>query len=270
MTSHDITRYLHAYCDGELQASKMLDVEGHLESCPSCREAVEAAQVFREGLRAKIPREPVPPHLAEGLRARIAEEEHAARPARARLWGRRTRSLELAASIALLTLGGVLGYLVAQHGSIPGVHPLVMEVALEHMRFAPLENPVELSSPNTEQIAFWVEERTGHPVRVPDYSSSGIQLLGGRVTTLGGRRAAYIMYEKGRNILSLFAFPAYEASLDGLKEIRKNGRTFLTGEHQGKQTVFWKSGTMTYALVSNVGWDELFQCAKMFFEGVPS
>lgn len=265
MTSHEIARYLQAYCDGELEVSKMLDVEAHLQSCASCRQVVGAEQVFREGLRTQITREPVPPHLAERLRARIAEEEQPQRPSRVP-----GSSLALAASIAFFILGGILGYLIAQPVSKPGIHPLVTEVVSEHMKFALLENPAELPSKNTEQVAFWVQGRIGHAVQVPDYSATGIHLLGGRVTELGGRQAGYIVYEKGRNIISLFSFPRYEASLSGLQEIRRNGRTFLTGEYLMKQILLWKSGKMTYVLVSDVGWDELFKCAEMFFKDMHS
>jgi anti-sigma factor RsiW len=273
MTSHDIARYLQAYCDGELEASKMLDVESHLQTCPSCRQAVEAEQTFRVGLRTKVAREPVPPHVEEKLRSALIDidmEERQARPARPPVWGQQAWSLALAASVLLLVFGGALGYLIAQPVSGPGLHPLVTELVSEHMRFAPLENPVELPSRNTEQVALWVQRQTGHSVRVPDYSASGIHLLGGRVTEFGGRRAAYIVYEKGRNIISLFAFPGYEASLSGLKEIQRYGRTFLTGEYRGQQIILWEGGKMTYALVSDVGWDELFQCARVFFEAKES
>ncbi len=78
------------------------------------------------------------------------------------------------------------------------------------------------------------------------------------------------MYEKGRNIISLFAFPRYGVPLGGLQEIQRNGRTFLTGEYRGQQIILWERADVTYALVANVGWDELFQCAEMFFEGVHS
>ena len=265
MTSHDMVRYLQAYCDGELEASRMLEIEAHLETCPSCRQAVNAEQDFRERLRSQIAREHVPPHLAERLRARIAEEEQPQRPSRVPV-----SSLALAASIAFFILGGVLGYLIAQPVSKPGIHPLITEVVSEHMRFALLENPAELPSKNTEQVAFWVQGRIGHAVQVPDYSATGIRLLGGRVTKLGGRQAGYIVYEKGRNIISLFAFPRYEASLSGLQEIRRDGRIFLTGEYLMKQILLWKSGKMTYVLVSDVGWDELFKCAEMFFKSTHS
>ncbi len=73
MTAHEFPSYLQAYCDGELEASKMLEVEEHLHACPSCRQAMEAEQAFREGLRTNIAREPVPPHLVERLRSTIAD-----------------------------------------------------------------------------------------------------------------------------------------------------------------------------------------------------
>ncbi|MFQ5846716.1 MAG: anti-sigma factor family protein [Candidatus Methylomirabilales bacterium] len=271
MTAHEFARYLQAYCDGELEPSKMLEVEGHLDACPSCRSVVEGERAFREGLRAAVAREPVPPHLVERLRSAIAEsEESEGRPARPAVWGRRAWSLALAASILLFVVGGTLGYLVAQPSSRPGFHPLVTDLVSEHMKFALRENPAELPSENIKQVAHWVRGRLGYSVRVPDYSTSGIQLLGARVARLSGRRAGYIVYEKGRNIISLFAFPRYGADFSGLTEIRRDGRSFLSGEYQGQQILLWESGKTTYALVSDVGWDEIFQCARVFFQTAQS
>lgn len=268
MTVHEFAHYLQAYCDGELDASKMLEVEGHLQSCPACSQAVEAEQAFREELRSKIAVDPVPPHLAERLRSAITElEEREARLARPPAWERRAWLMATAASVLLLVLGGILGYLIAQPSIGPGIPPLVTEMVSDHMRFARLRDPAELQSRDTQQVAFWVEGRIGYPVRVPDYTTAGINLLGGRITRLGGRQAAYIVYEKGRSIISLFALPRYGASLSGMEQIRRDGRTFLIGEYQGHQILLWRHGNdMTYALVSNVGWDELFQCARVFFE----
>ncbi|MFQ5881496.1 MAG: anti-sigma factor family protein [Candidatus Methylomirabilales bacterium] len=269
MTSHEFARYLQAYLDGELGPSKALETEHHLEECPSCRRAVEGEQAFRTELGEKVRREPVPPHLEEKLRAAIGEYgERAWQPALRLGFGR--RAWVTAASVLLLTLGGVLGYLVAHSFPRPGVGPLVQELVGEHMKSAVLDRPVEISSGNTRRVAFWFQGRMGYPVRVPDYSPTGIQLLGGRVTRLAGRRAATIVYEKGRSIISLFAFPRYGASLTGLEEIRRADRAFLVGEYRGQRMVLWDRGGVTYALVSNVGWDELFQCARVFYQGEQS
>lgn len=271
MSTCGFVDYLEAYCDGELEASKMLEVEAHLRTCPSCRRAVEAERILREELRARLSREPVPPLLQERLRVAITElEERQRETAVLTAWPRRAWLLALAASILLLSLGGVLGYLIAGPSSRTGHNPLVADLVSQHMRFSLLENPAELSSRNTQQVAFWVQGRIGHRVRVPDYSSSGIDLLGGGVTRLTGHQAAYIVYEKGRNIISLFAFPQYGTSLSGLKEIRQQCMAFRTVEYRGQQILLWESDEMTYAMVANVGWDELYQCAQVFFEAKKS
>lgn len=267
MTCPDFARYLQAYCDGELDVSKMLEVEEHLQGCPSCSAAVEAEEAFRKELRRTVAQEPVPPHIAERLRSAVAAlEEEPKRAAGPPVWGRRVWGWALAASVLLVSLGGLMGYLVAPPASRPPIHPVVAELVSEHMRFAPLKNPAELSSRDTQQVAFWVQGRIGHRVQVPDYSSSGIRLLGGRVTHMSGGQAAYIVYEKGRNIISLFSFPRYAASLTGLEEVRQECMVFRRAEYQGKQILMWDSGEMTYALVSDVGWDELIQCAQVFFQ----
>lgn len=263
MTCQECAGYLQSYCDGELETSQMLEVEAHLQACPSCRGAVEAERAFREELRSKLSREPVPPHVAEKLRSALTKASHPPAP------GRRAPLLALAASV-LLVFGGVLGYVIGESDSRAEVSPLVMELVREHMEVTLRENPAELSSKDTHQVAFWVQGRIGHAVQVPDYSATGIHLLGGRVTRLGGHQAAYIVYEKGRNIVSLFAFPQYGTSLAGLKETRQQCMVFRTAEYRGHQILLWESDEMTYAMVANIGWDELLKCAKAFLEAKQS
>lgn len=263
MTGHEFARYLQAYCDGELEVSKMLEVEGHLEACPSCRQTLEAERAFREGFREKVLPERVPPHLEESLRSAMAELGEGDRRPRARL---------VAASLLLLTLGGVLGYLAAQRMSRLTPSPLLVQLVGEHVRSTQLERPVELHSGNTQQVAFWLQGRIEHPILVPDYDPMGIQLLGGRVLQLGDRRVASVVYKKGGRMLSLFALQAAgdDLFLIGLHEIRRDGQVFLAVESRGQQMLLWGQGGMVYALVSDVGWDALFECAQVFFDGEPS
>ena len=204
----------------------------------------------------------------EKLRTRIAElDKGEKRSARRSTWEWRASWFALAASVLLMFLGGLLGYLIATPRLPPALHPLVAQLVMEHMKFAPLENPTELSSENLQQVAVWVQGSTGHRVRVPDYSAAGIRLLGSRVTRLAGHRAAYIMYEKGRNIISLFALPRYGGSLDGLEKVELSGMVFYTAAYQGKHILLWDSRDMTYALVSDIGWDHLVECALVFSRG---
>lgn len=98
--------------------------------------------------------------------------------------------LALAASVFLL-IGGILGYLIGQSDSRAEVPPLVMELVEKHMEVTLRENPAELSSKDTKQVAFWVQGRIGHAAQVPDYSATGIHLLecrASRFTTVTAQR----------------------------------------------------------------------------------
>ncbi|HET7853468.1 MAG TPA: zf-HC2 domain-containing protein [Candidatus Methylomirabilis sp.] len=273
MTTDAFARYLQAYCDGELEVSKMLEVEGHLETCPSCRQTVEAERAFREGLREKILVEPVPLHLQERIRSAMAElEESDRRPTLQPAF--RPRTWLMAASVLLLAFGGVLGYLIAGRTSRFMPSPVLAQLVGEHVRSTQLERSVELRSGNTQEVAFWLQGRIEHPILVPDYNRMGIELLGGRVLQLGDRRVASVVYEyrKGGKILSLFALPGtgYKGLLIALEEARKQGQVFLAFESEGQQMLLWGQGEMVYALVSDVGWDDLFECARVFFDGESS
>jgi anti-sigma factor RsiW len=57
MTQH-LLEWLPAYHDGELSRSRRLQVETHLQDCPSCRAELEALQ----GLSALLQADPLPAH----------------------------------------------------------------------------------------------------------------------------------------------------------------------------------------------------------------
>jgi anti-sigma factor RsiW len=265
MTSHEFASFLQAYCDSELEASKMLEVEAHLEACSSCRRTVEIERAFRGELRRRIPPEPVPPHLQERLKALLGElhEKERRPPSAFRRLGWR-----VAASFLLVVLGGLLAHLLSQPGSRPGLSPLLLELIREHGRSVSQEKPVELYSKNTTQVALWFQGKIAHPILVPDYDPMGVQLLGGRVIQFGNRRVASVVYEKGRTKISLFAFSGAGDTtfLTDLREIRRDGQIFLAVEFQGQQMLLWDREEMVYAMVSDVGWDPLFECARVFFE----
>jgi anti-sigma factor RsiW len=272
MSTDAFARYLQAYCDGELDVAKTLEIEGHLEACPACRQAVEAERAFREQLRARIAPEPVPPHVEERVISAINDLDRQGRSGASRPEGRRARSLAVAASVLLLTLGGVLGYLSAGRTPRFMPSPVLAQLVGEHVRSTQLERPVELHSGNTQQVAFWLQGRIEHPILVPDYSPMGIQLMGGRVFQLADTRVASVLYKKDGEMLSLFALSGtgYKGLLRSLEEARRQGQVFLAFESEGQQMLLWGQGEMVYALVSHVGWDALFQCAQVFFDGESS
>lgn len=236
--------FLHPYVDGELPASDMAAAEAHRQTCPGCR-----ALVARErGLRRLLldqPRERAP----EALRHRVVS---AIRKERRRAWRPWVLAPALAAAVILMIV-------LPTWRTSPS---LVAELIDAHLVYAQMHRPAEVMSADHEALAVWFADRAGMRVVVPDYSSSGIVLVGGRLTDARGRRAAYILYEKGHTLLSVFMVPVPGADVE-LKgrRVSYRGHDYLVQERKGQRAVAWADGHAVYGLVSALDDDALLECA---------
>jgi anti-sigma factor RsiW len=111
-------------------------------------------------------------------------------------------------------------------------------------------------------VTAWFVSRAGMRVTVPDYSPSGIRLIGARLADAHERKAAYLLYEKGRTLLSVFMVPVSgaEAQPRG-RLVSYRGHDYLAYEQKGFRTVSWADGQVLYGLVSMLDYDALLECA---------
>jgi len=98
-------------------------------------------------------------------------------------------------------------------------------------------------------------------VAVPDFRPSGIHLIGGRLSALPDRQVAYLLYEKGRTLISLFAFQSRGLSLPARGWVRGDDGQFHITQAKGVDVVIWTQGDLAYALVSSLDRESLLQCA---------
>src|SRR5262249_38683804 len=140
--------------------------------------------------------------------------------------------------------------------------PLVADLVDKHIAYAQVDRPAELASTDPREVAEWFQSRAGMPVTVPDYSPSGIHLTGARLAEAHERKAAYLLYEKGRTLLSVFMVPVSDrdASLPG-RRVAYRDHDYLAYEHKGFRTVSWTDGHAVYGLVSILDYDALLECA---------
>lgn len=255
MICREVLRDLETYLDGELPVRGTLEVAEHLASCTSCAAREEQARAARAHLRLTAPRPEVPTALRERIAAALDRMDRKTLGATQRS-GPRPLWLATAAAAAAAVLFAVW------FGRPAGPAPLALELVAQHMSVARLPEPVQFASSDAGAVAGWFRGRAPYQVSVPDYSGTGIRLLGGRVTDLSDRRAAFIVYEKNRRTISLFTFPHYGEALGRATAVKRDGRTFYTQEVRGYQVLLWEERGMAYALVADLGWDELFQCAE--------
>jgi mycothiol system anti-sigma-R factor len=247
MNCADVRAKLHAYVDGELPVNEITALDAHCMECERCVASVRDERALRSLLRRQ-PRETAPPELRARIRQRLRREQ---RVAAARPW--------VFVSAAAAAAAIVVGVLLPTTREAP---PLVADLVDKHIAYAQIERPAELASSDRAEVADWFRTRAGMRVTVPDYSPSGIRLVGARLAEAHERKAAYLLYEKGRTLLSVFMVPVSQAEgeLRG-RRVAYRGHDYLAFEQKSFRTVSWTDGQTLYGLVSLLPYDALLECA---------
>jgi anti-sigma factor (TIGR02949 family) len=240
---------LHPYVDGELSVDDVTAADAHVAACSRCAALVRRTRAFRRALRQQ-PREPAPPELRARIVAGIRGEARTKLVKRA-WWV----AVPVAAAAAVL-----LALMVTPAWRQSSV--LIADLVDKHIAYAQLERPAELASTDAAEIADWFQRRADLRVTVPDYSPSGIRLVGARLAEAHERRAAYLLYEKGRTLLSVFMLPLgdRDTRIRGTS-VSYRGHNYVTAERKGYHTVAWTDGQAVFGLVSSLDYDALLECA---------
>ena len=232
----EYTRLLGAYLDGELDAGKLLEIEGHISSCEGCRERVELDRAMRGTLKKVVKQAAAEPSGAAGsvapnataMRARMAAAMTAevargnARQAAATrsdvarvastVFGWKTM-LPLTSAAALAVLWGSTHTPnrsnVVQAGMLED--PLA-ELVWNHRQ--PL--PPESTDPQAVR-AF--EKYVGVPVRPAQFERGGAHLVGARLLPVQHERAAMLEYRIGQGAtaqrVSVFIYDPRKIQVNG-------------------------------------------------------
>jgi anti-sigma factor RsiW len=179
---------LHAYVDRVLEPERQAQVAAYLEGHSDVAKRVAGFAGQRDLLRgalAPIADEPLPPELNL---ARIIENQ------RRRPW----RVSWAIAAMLLVCIGGLGGWFARGSLEAPsgGLAALAQEAAYSYNVYAPDRvRPVEIRASDGGQLVQWVSNRLHQPVRVPDLSTSGYRLMGGRLIATSHGPAAMFMYD---------------------------------------------------------------------------
>jgi anti-sigma factor (TIGR02949 family) len=248
MNCTELHTRLQTYVDGELPVGDTVAADAHTRECPACAALVNAERAFRQLLRRQ-PREPVPPEFRRRLVARLQSQT------RRRLLQRWLVGPALAAAAA-----AIIVFLVMS--TVRPVPPLISELVDKHIAYAQVDRPAELPSEDRAAVTAWFRERAGLHVTVPDYSPSGIRLIGARLAEAREHRAAYLLYEKGHTLLSVFMLPvdSRDVMAPG-KPLSFRGHEYVGYERKGYRTVSWTDGRTMFGLVSMLDYGALLECA---------
>jgi anti-sigma factor (TIGR02949 family) len=249
MSCREFEPWLHAFVDGELDVETMAAAQAHVSSCPECHGRVDGERRFRALLRQQ-PQDMAPPELRARLLglARLKR-----RRAALRLW----LGIPAAAGLVLVAL-------LMTRGLAPGPPaPRIVDTLVDkHLAYAQIEGPAEFTSNEPGAVAAWLQDRVGMRVPVPDYSHAGIRLVGARISETDEQKLAYLLYEKGHMLMSVFMLAdSAQARTLGGKTVSYRGHEYVTRERKSLRTVSWRDGQAVFSLVSMLDYDALLECA---------
>jgi anti-sigma factor RsiW len=236
---------LHAWVDGRLDAARRADLEAWLAERPAERERLEAWQAQNRLLHGQFDvllHEPVPARLSDTAAPR-------ARP----VW-------RMAASVAWLALGGLIGFALRGSLAPPGMAPeaaLPRQAAIAHAVYSPeVRHPVEVAADQETHLVAWLSKRLGTPLKVPDLNEAGFALVGGRLLPGEGGPVAQFMYQDGGGR----RLTLYVCSQQGEKET-----AFRYAREGGIGVFYWLDGRLGYALSSELMQPELLKLATLVY-----
>lgn len=244
---------LHAYFDGELTPERRPAIEAHLAAHPDDVDRLESYRSHDMLIRRAFKPLGERPLPAAMVRALIRP------PARAtRRW--RWATAAAAAALLLFVAGATSGWygrgLLATADSVPP--SLLADAAAAHLTYtAEVRHPVEVAASEQDHLATWLGRRLDVPLRVPDLTESGYELVGGRLLPSSqGRSTAQLMYQdEGGGRLTLY-----------MRSAPGDERTAFRFAREGKlSALYWEDGKVAWVLLGELPREQLLALAHQVY-----
>jgi anti-sigma factor RsiW len=252
---------LHAYVDGRLDASRRAAVEARLASDADAAQRVRAWVGQREALRALhsgLLAEPVPEHL---LHAADLLHQRSRRFARWQRWG------GMAASVLFAFMLGWAGH-VQWEARTPGASArptlaFAHQAAVAHAVYMPeVRHPVEVDATQQQHLVQWLSKRLNRPLKVPNLSATGYELVGGRLLPgEGGARAQFMYQNAAGERVTL-----YIGAVEGAKQKGMEETAFRYAKEGSIDTFYWVDQGFGYALSGKLPRQVLLQMAEVVYK----
>lgn len=272
-------RLLGAYVDGELEAAKLLEIEGHVSTCEPCRERIELDRAMRGTLKKLVNEESAGVDKS-AMRARMLAAmacEKARSDARQTgdltsgggvsvapadspknaLLGWRTL-VPLSSAAALAILWGSVAHAPGHFGEA-GVSTNVKTAGMDPLAgFVEMHShpwPMERTDPQGVRA---LEQYVGVPVRPSTFEKRGAHLVGGRLMPVHDERAALLEYRIGQGAgaqrVSVFIYDPRKIQVGGADLTPRAVGTaeVRVGRANGYSVAVTQKGGVGYALASDL------------------
>jgi anti-sigma factor RsiW len=246
-------RFVPGYLDGELDLSRTIEMETHLQVCGECARELERLQALRGALQRGSLAYAAP----EGLRERIQSSLRTSAPTevreRASGWNP-FQFLRWAGAFAVLALCAVIAWEL-----LPGLRgptndqQLAAEVLTSHVRSLEAGHLLDVPSTDQHTVKPWFDGRLDFSPPVEDLASDEFPLVGGRLDYLEGRQVAALIYQRRKHFINVFVWPDAAESLS----------TQTIKPQQGYNIMHWSRGGFQFWAVSDVNAQDLSDFVRL-------
>jgi anti-sigma factor RsiW len=252
MKCQDVQHLLHAYSDAELDLVRQVEIEDHLTDCTDCAEQERRLR----SLRAVISSPALYYRAPAALRTRIQLANPPVARKRRRSW---VPLIATAAGILLLIgTSTTIGLQFSREGTSADDR-LAGWVIAGHVRSLQVDHLTDVVSSDRHTVKPWFRGKLDFSPQVPDLSSQGYTLSGGRLDYLADRPVVALVYYRRLHAINLFTWPAVNGEE---KAVRRLSR-------QGYHIRYWQRSGMAYWAISDLNDQEFDDFVRLFRESTP-
>jgi anti-sigma factor RsiW len=258
---------LHALVDGRLDASQRVAVEAQLVLDPEAQATVarwREQRALLQGLHTELLLEAPPAHLTQTVWGAASDRQT---PVFWR-WGGMATSVLLSFAVGWLTHGQWHATeQLARQGSRKPTADFVRQASLAHAIYAPeVRHPVEVGGAEQEHLVKWLSKRLGRPLKVPDLTGQGFELVGGRLLPgdagATAVRAQFMFQNTVGERLTLY-LGAVQGDGAG---VNAQESAFRFANEGPISSFYWVDQGFGYALTGPVPRDRLMQLAQAVYQ----
>ena len=243
MDCQETQKFIHAYLDGEFDEHDRVAMSAHLEGCEGCRKTARMDGAFRRTLKDLHQPVTAPPRLRAAVCQRLDAEDQASRRKQLRRW-----VLLPAAAAALVLVAAQVSWRL-----LPAAAPNLAEESISWHRQS---LPMDVTGPSAAPVRQFFSNKVPFAVRPPRLGNPRARLVGARLSSLGPRRAAYLVYTVNGQRVSVFITDPATITATG-NEIRSGDRKMYHQGVRGYNVLKFVSGGTGYTVTSDMAPDRL-------------
>jgi anti-sigma factor RsiW len=243
---------IHGYVDGELDLVRSMEVEGHLEDCGSCLQAIKSQRELKEVIGSGSFRFDVPKGLEKRVLAAARRESKAGATRPGTPWRRLLNTAMPAFGAAVIALIAFMAWgLVHPNTGLRAQDVLAEEVVSSHVRSLMASHLFDVASTDQHTVKPWFANKLDYSPPVVDLADKGFPLTGGRLDYLNGRPVAALVYHRRLHIINLFIWPTASGATETQEEARR-----------GYHIIKWTRQGMAFYAVSDVNASDLKEFSR--------